>query len=226
MNIRSPLIASAIMIVVMIAFSAWAWDAIPPGAPIAIHWDFHNHANGFAPKTIALGFAPALALALSVLFAVWPRIEPRRVNLSASRIPYAVGWIGTLAILTATHILIVMEALGKALDVGGDALTAVSVLLIGLGNFLGKSRANFFMGLRTPWSLSSDLAWEKSNRLTGKFFVLTGLVTLGALAFATPAFAVFALITGSICASLCGVAASYIYWKRDPDRHASDGVLE
>jgi uncharacterized membrane protein len=226
MSTRSPLIASITLIVVMIAFSAWAWSAIAPNAQVAIHWDLQGHANGFASKIVALGFAPVLALVLTALFVLWRRVEPRRVNLAASRYPYAAGWIGAVGILTAVHAIVVMEALGKILDVGSATLAAVSVLLIVLGNFLGKSRANFFVGVRTPWSLSSDLAWEKSNRISGWLMVLTGLAVLTALICGPLDVAIFVMIVGTVGTALAGILASYVYWKRDPDRHAGDGVLE
>lgn len=226
MSTRNPLIASAMLIVVMIALSAWAWSAIASGAQLPVHWDVQGHANGFASKPVALGFAPVLALVLTALFALWPSIEPRRVNLAASRHPYMAGWIGAVGILAAVHVIVVMEALGKVLNVGSITLAAVSVLLIVLGNFLGKSRANFFVGVRTPWSLSSDLSWEKSNRICGWFMMLTGLAVLAALISGPFDVAIFVMIVGAVGSALAGVIASYVYWKRDPDRHAGDGVLE
>lgn len=226
MKTRNPLIASTVLIVAMIAASVWAWSAIAPDAQLPIHWDVQGHANGFAPKPVALGFAPAFALVLTALFALWPRVEPRRINLAASRYPYAAGWIGAVGILAAIHVIVVMEALGKVLNVGSATLAAVSVLLIVLGNFLGKSRANFFVGVRTPWSLSSDLSWEKSNRICGWLMVLTGLAVLTALISGPFDVAVFVMIVGAAGSALTGAVASYVYWKRDPDRHAGDGVLE
>ncbi|HEY8947888.1 MAG TPA: SdpI family protein [Rhizomicrobium sp.] len=226
MRTRSPLIASMMLIALMVALSAWAWSAIAPGARIAMHWDIHGHVNGFASKPIALGFAPLLALVLTALFVLWPRVEPRRVNLAASRYPYTAGWIGAVGVLAAVHVIVVMEALGKMIDVRSATLTTVSVLLIVLGNFLGKSRANFFVGVRTPWSLSSDLAWEKSNRITGWLMVLTGFAVLVALVSGPFDVAIFVMIVGTVGGALAGIVASYVYWKHDPDRHAGDGVLE
>lgn len=226
MSTRTPLITSTILILLMVVLSAWSWSAIPPNAQIAIHWDLHSHANGFAPKAMALGFAPMLALVLTALFVLWPHVEPRRVNLAASRAPYAAGWIGAVGILTAAHVIVVMAALGKMLDVGSETLAAASVLLIVLGNFLGKSRSNFFVGVRTPWSLSSDLSWEKSNRISGWLLVLTGITVLTALISGPLDVAIFVMIVGTLGTALAGIIASYVYWKRDPDRHAGDGILE
>lgn len=131
-----------------------------------------------------------------------------------------------MGVLAAVHVIVVMEALGKMLDVGGETLAAVSILLIVLGNFLGKSRANFFVGVRTPWSLSSDLSWEKSNRICGWLMVLTGFAVLVALISGPFDVAIFVMMVGTIGGALAGVVASYVYWKRDPDRHAGDGLLE
>jgi len=224
MSIRMPLIVSLALIAAMIAFSAWAWTALPPDARIAIHWDIHNRPNGYAPKDIALAIAPGMGLLLTALFALWPRVEPRRANLTTSRLGYEAGWLGAIGVLAVVHVLVVMQARGSRLDIAGDTVVAVAVLLIVLGNFLGKSRANFFFGVRTPWSLSSDLAWEKSNRLAGRLFVATGLLTLAALALAGSTAALLVQGVGVGCSALGAVAASYLYWRHDPERHAGDGI--
>jgi uncharacterized membrane protein len=226
MSIRMPLIVSLVLIAAMIAFSAWAWPAIPPEAHIAIHWDIHGQPNGYAPKQIALAFAPALAALLTAIFALWPRIEPRRGNLATGRLAYEAGWLGAVGVVAVAHVLVVMQARGAKLDIAGDVAIALAVLLIVLGNFLGKSRANFFVGVRTPWSLSSDLAWEKSNRLAGRLFVATGLLTLGALALANAQIALIAMGAGIAGSALVAIVASYIYWKRDPDSRPGDGMPE
>jgi uncharacterized membrane protein len=226
MSIRMPLIVSLLLIAAMIALSIWAWPAIPSGAHIAIHWDIHGRPNGYAPKAVALAVVPALAALLTAIFALWPRIEPRRGNLATGRLAYEAGWMGAVGVLAVAHILIVTEARGARLDVTGDICIAVAVLLIVLGNFLGKSRANFFVGVRTPWSLSSDLAWEKSNRLAGRLFVVTGLLTLGALAFLNAQIALIVMGVGIAASALCAIATSYIYWKRDPDSRPGDGLAE
>jgi uncharacterized membrane protein len=223
MSIRLPLIVSVVLIAAMIALNAWTWTALPPMAPVAIHWDIHGRPNWYVPKEIGLILMPAMGLVLTALFALWPRIEPRRANLATGRLAYEAGWLGTMGILTMTHIVIVMQARGAGLDVVGVVLAAVAVFQVVLGNFLGKSRSNFFVGVRTPWSLSSDLAWERTNRMVGRLFVLTGFATLAALFAAGAHIAIFLLIGCTFGSVLIGVCLSYFYWRRDPERHAGDG---
>ena len=87
-----------------------------------------------------------------------------------------------------------------------------------IGNVLGKVRSNFVFGVRTPWTLSSDLAWNKTHRLVGRLFVLLGLamIVVG-LVGGTTAF--FVLLLGGIGVVLfVAFAYSYRVWKSDPDR--------
>ena len=226
MNIRTPLIASLCLIAAMLAIAGWAWDAVPPLARIPVHWGLNGQPNGFAPKAAGLLMLPAIALGLTILFAVLPAIEPRRGNLMSSRKLYYARWIGGLAVLTVAQFLIVSTAAGLHPDITRTVLFTVACLHLVLGNFLGKSRSTFFLGLRLPWTLSSELAWEKSNRLMGRIFVATGFVTLACLLFGRTfaAMAVFGI--GTALGVIAGGIASYVYWKRDDNRITGDSVHE
>jgi len=221
MSIRLPLIVSLLIVAAMAVLSAWAWSLIPDTARIAIHFDANGVANGFADKQHALIILPAMVVGVIVLLGAIPYIEPRRFNLAASAKLYRTAWIGGIALLALAHTTIVLKALHAAVDI--PVLPAMAVLFMVIGNYLGKTRSNFFAGIRTPWTLSSDYSWEKTHRLTGRLFVLAGAATL-ASSFTLPVkFAAEIMIVGVLAATLVGVIASYVYWRRDPDRSSSDG---
>jgi uncharacterized membrane protein len=134
--------------------------------------------------------------------------------------------LGAIALLVVTQMVIVVYARGTRFDIGEIVIAAVAVLLVAMGNFLGKTRPNFFAGVRTPWSLSNDLARKKSNRAAGRLFVLTGLATLGALLIAGVLTALAALLVGLTGAAAISIVLSYVYWRRDPRRHALDITRE
>jgi uncharacterized membrane protein len=226
MSNRTPLAISILLVALMAAAGYWAWIQLPPHAEIAVHWGINGAPNGFANRTRALFMMPAIAALATVLFAAIPSIEPRRPNLIASRKLYRAGWLGALFVMTVAQAAIVMTALQRPFDIHSAVVGATSLLYIVAGNYLGKSRANFFVGIRTPWTLSSDYSWEKTHRLGGRLFVATGIATLLVLAANGATDALF-LQLGALAASIVAmVAMSYVYWKRDPEKNGAPAMAE
>jgi uncharacterized membrane protein len=226
MNLRTPVIASVALILAMAAVSAWGWNTLPAGARMATHWDLHGHANGFLSRDAGLLLLPAIAIALTALFVALPVLEPARVNLVGSRKPFLAGWIGGVAVLAVAHLVMVMRAAGVAVDVLAVILVTVAVLITVIGNYLSKSQPNLFIGFRLPWSLLSDLAWEKSHRVIGRGFFATGLLTIPVwlLLGVLPGFMFFAMALS--LSAVAGTVTSYLYWRRDPDRRSYDRQAE
>jgi len=226
MSIRAPLLISVLLVAAMAAAGYWAWMQLPPHAEIAVHWGVSGAPNGFAERTRALFLLPIMGMLVTALFCVLPSIEPRRANLVASKKLYRAGWLGALLVMTLAQAAIVMNALHRPFDVRASIVTGVSLLLIVGGNYFGKSRANFFAGIRTPWTLSSDYSWEKTHRLGGRLFVAAGIATLLVLAANGAPAGLFVLL-GTLFGSLAvTVAMSYVYWRRDPDKNGAPAMAE
>jgi uncharacterized membrane protein len=221
MKLRLPLTMSAMLLALMAAISAWGWMMLPAGVRIASHWGFDGRVNGTLPKTAGLLVLPAIGLAMCALLAVIPAIEPRRENLIASRKAFVAIWLGALAAIAIAHAVMVTNALGYAVDVPGVLIVAVAGVIAVAGNYLGKVRPNFFVGIRTPWTLSSDLAWEKSHRVLGRLFVFSALITL-AVRFAVTVEAGYIALAATLTSSaIVAIASSYVYWKQDPERRTA-----
>ena len=218
MSIRTPLIVTILIVGAMLGLSLWVWPQIPADARVVTHWDFNGRPNGHMGKTMGLFLIPVLAIAVSALFALFPRIEPRKVNLASSAKFYRTVWIGGLCVIAVAHALVLAAALHVAVDVAAVTMTAVGILYIVLGNYLGKTRSNFFAGVRTPWTLTSDYSWERTHRLTGKLFMATGAATLAALVVYPARIAVLVLLALSLATTATAIAMSYVYWTRDPAR--------
>jgi len=133
-----------------------------------------------------------------------------------------IGWIGGLLVIAAAHAAIILTARGVHLDVTGNMMFATALLMTALGNFLGKTKPNPYAGVRTAWTRQSRYAWEKSNRLCGRLFVVVGLITLGTLIAGDTVVATSILIGGILGAAALSTAMSYYYWKHDPARTDGD----
>jgi uncharacterized membrane protein len=226
MALRPLLIAGFALLAIMIAFTGWAWVQIPDAAQIPTHWDIHGHANGAMTKLPALLIGPVMMAGLLAIFWGIAKVEPRPNNLMRSRVVYAVGLVGAMIIAALAHIIVVLTALGVHMPVLQIMLPAAAALVIVAGNYLGKTRSNFFVGVRTPWTLESDHSWEKTNRWTGRFLVFSGIATLVALIFSTATLAVSILVGTLVASAVFSVGLSYLFWKQDSNRHAHDSVPE
>lgn len=222
MNRRPMILASIAIVGAMLLLSAWAWAVLPADAVVPIHWGADGGPDGWADKTVGLLLPPGLAAGIAVLFALIPRFEPRRANLERSGTAYRAIWIGVLLLLAGVHLVAVGVALGASLDVSRLVLAGTGILFVVIGNYLPKVRPNYLMGIRTPWTLSSDLAWTRTHRLGGRLFVIEGLV-LAALGLAGVSGTILAIaLTGAVGVLLVVLFGySYQVWKTDPDRRSA-----
>ncbi|HEY0104928.1 MAG TPA: SdpI family protein [Rhizomicrobium sp.] len=222
---RFLLILSGVLIAAMLAAGARAWLALPADAQIVVHWNADGAANGFAPKTLGLFGLPAIAAAMALLFAALPRLDPRGRNLIASRGLYGAGWLGTLGVVAAAQGATVATALGLPINIHTIMITTISIFLLVIGNFMGKSQPNTFAGIRTRWTLSSDYAWQRANRLGGRLIMLAAVATLAAMPFLPTVYEVMFFLAAILAAALIPGGLSYFYWRDDPERDKTGNAI-
>jgi uncharacterized membrane protein len=220
MKNRTPILISIAIVAAMLAASVWALFRIPAGADIPIHWDMYGHPNSFAKAPIALFMTPAMAALIAVLFVAIPAIEPRRLNLARSATFYHATWIGIILLMGAVHGVALYSAMHAGVQVGGIVIGAVCLLMIVIGNYLGKTRSMFLGGVRTPWTLSSEYSWQRTHSLAGKLFIASGVLGfVGVIALPTP-IAVKIFICAIVMTVILSVVVSYVYWRHDPELRA------
>ncbi len=216
-DLRGVLIFSAIILALMFLISFWAWMQIPAGTQVPIHWNVQGEVDGYGSKFWGLLLQPLITTGIVLLFAAIPRLEPRRQNLLRSIKAYTRFWVAFIVFMLVLHLALVAATLGYGLQIGLIVPLMVGVLFVVIGNYMGKIRSNFMMGIRTPWTLSSELAWNKTHRLGGKLFMLTGAVTILAALFGSPEATFMIMMAGVFGIFLVAFPYSYIIWKNDPE---------
>lgn len=223
MSIRVPLILSGVLVAISAGLAAAAIAAAD--GPLPMHYGIDGTVNRYGTAQELLVF-PGLALLMTALFAILPRIDPRRNAYEAAPALYLSAWSGSLLVLLCVQVLVSLPAFGGMQPDAPIAVVivsgAVSVLNIVLGNFMGKSRSNWMIGVKTPWTLSSEHSWTRTHLWTGRLFVAAGFAGLAASILLPPVPAIAVVAGGTIAASLAGVLLSYIFWKADPERADKD----
>jgi uncharacterized membrane protein len=222
MNRRNLAIFSAIVVAAMTVLGVWAWFQLPADAQIPIHWGVDGQPNGYAPKTVGLFLLPLITVGVAAVFWAIPVIEPRRANILKSEKAYRAIWAGTILLLAAIDVVTTAAALGATFDITLVVFVAVGILFIVIGNYLPKVRSNYMVGIRTPWTLTSDLSWDRTHRIGGRLFVLEGIVFI-VLGLVRPAQGMFVavLIGGIVLMLVVLFAYSYWVWKTDPERRTT-----
>ncbi|MEP3891310.1 MAG: SdpI family protein [Hellea sp.] len=219
-----PLTFSIVCTLMLTGFALLTWISLPELEHYPVHWNAAGVADGFAGRNAVLGvlmIIPVTLTFMTMLFHFIPSLEPLRQNFEDSRKAYHTIWIALIIFLTIIGIMICLPYKTEDGHSGTLVIRAVgigtSLLFIGIGNVLATVRQNFMLGIRTPWTLSSELSWEKTHRLGGKLFVLAGVIGIIACAL-SPVKGLLASVFAVLAASIICAIYSYMIWKDDPHK--------
>jgi uncharacterized membrane protein len=176
--LRDPMNALALAIVVLqILIAICAFPFLPARVPI--HWGVSGQANGYGSKWVNTLMFPLVSIGIYLLLRFVTSIGPRlggRNNSAANAQLRTPLLVGILLFFLVVQLCVTAISLGIRIDITFVLNLAISILFIVIGNFMGKLRRNFWMGIRTPWTITSDVAWERTHRLGGWLFVAVGLL--------------------------------------------------
>ena len=209
------------LVLLAAALAAGLYGRLPEAVPT--HWNLQGQADGFTPKPWGPFLMPLMMAGTLVLLQVLPRISPRGFGVEGFRRSYELVQLAVLAFLLLVTALTLLAGVGVPFSMERALLAATGLLFVVLGNFMGKFTRNFFVGIRTPWTLASEEVWLRTHRLGGKLFVLAGAFQfLAGLAGGGPV----PLVASLVVAALIPAAYSYVLYRRlegFPDAHPREG---
>jgi uncharacterized membrane protein len=197
---------------VSLAAGIWAYPRLP--AEVATHWNFRGEPDGYSGRFVAAFVFPLAILVLAGLAWVLPKIDPRGRNYLKFHDTYWLLINGILIFMGFAHLMVLAAGVGLAVRIQIVMPVAVGFLFVVIGNYLARVQPNWFVGIRTPWTLSSDTVWRKTHRLGAWVFVIAGLLFM-ASAFvpgATGAVPFAVVVVGLV---LTPILYSLYLWMRE-----------
>ncbi|KAA5545697.1 SdpI family protein [Adhaeribacter rhizoryzae] len=164
-----------LIIVLPFIFLAIFWNELPTRVPL--HWNLHGEADGYGSKLAFVGLA-AFNLLLFGLFLVLPHLDPKGKSYAVFQPKWYILQVITHLFITYLFFIFSFMALGYELPVALTIKYGLIGLFLLLGNYLGSIRPNNFIGIKTPWTLSSSYVWNKTHRFTAQVWVLSSLLLL------------------------------------------------
>jgi uncharacterized membrane protein len=197
----------------MFIAGALAWPAAPESIPV--HWNLAGEANRFGGKFEGLLLLPIITLAVLIGLTLLPHIDPRRERYAEFEGAFEVLKLLIVAFLAAVYAAMLAAVFGATLNMTRVVLPLVGVLLIGIGAVIGQVRPNWFVGIRTPWTLSSERAWSATHRAGRWVFIAMGAAMLLA-GLADSGWALYSALLLCVAGVVGLVVYSYVVWRQDP----------
>ncbi|MBU0661882.1 DUF1648 domain-containing protein [Candidatus Micrarchaeota archaeon] len=218
MNLRKSEIVMLAIVVLSFAIAIYFFPQMPE--QVASHWNSNGEVNGYMDSFWGTFLMPVISVLLLLMFLAIPRIDPLKANIERFRKHYDRLIIITMAFMLYIYLLTIAWNLGTRFDMARLLLPALAVLFYFIGGVLKESKRNWFVGIRTPWTLSSDAVWEKTHKRGALLFRLFALVVL--IGLFVPGQTVLIVLVPVLAGTIYLVAYSYFEYRKET-KHAGKG---
>jgi uncharacterized membrane protein len=145
---------------------------------VACHWDAKGEVNGYMGKFWGVFTLPLIMFLISLLFVLIPRIDPLKANIEKFMNYYDGFLIVFCIFMLLIHLWVIFWNLGLHISSNITMSVLVGLLLIYSGILCKNAKRNWFIGIRTPWTLSSDVVWDKTHRIGSIFMMISGVIAV------------------------------------------------
>ncbi len=199
-----------ILSLISLAGTGVAYFFLPERIPI--HWNYTGAIDSWGPRWSILLFG-ALPLVMTILLDKLPSIDPRREAYARHRDSYGIMALVIVLMLIAFTWISVLATQNESIDVGTVVRLIVGLALVGLGNYTGRLKRNYFVGIKTPWALADDEVWRRTHRRGAWVFVLMGLALLVSLFFSQNPRMLAVLVAVPILGIIYIYVYSWMQWR-------------
>jgi len=177
MTTRLTTIIVLILIIGATVAGVLLWSQLPD--QMASHWNVNDQVDGYMSKFWGVLMMPLVTFGMFVLFLIVPNIDPLKANVAEFRNTFNLFIAFIVGFMVYIHVLTLRWNLGYTnFGIGKAMLPAMGLLFFIIGSMLRKAKRNFFIGIRTPWTLSSDAVWDKTHQLGATLFMISGALTV------------------------------------------------
>ncbi|MCX9025602.1 MAG: SdpI family protein [Candidatus Methanoperedens sp.] len=210
-TMRKSEIIILVIIILSFAIGIYYYPQMPE--KVASHWNTQGQVNGYTSKFWGLFLMPVISTGMLLLFILIPRIDPLKSNIQEFR-KYFDGFVVLIiGFLFYLHLLTIFWNLGYTFNMITFLSPALAILFYYTGILIENAKRNWFIGIRTPWTMSSDNVWDKTHKLGGKLFKIAGVFSILAIFF--DSIAIFIIVVPVIIVAIYTVVYSYFEYQKE-----------
>lgn len=165
---------AVVLIIASLAAGVLVYPHLPDLVPS--HWNVHGQVDRYSSRVWGAFGLPLMAAGIYLLMVLVPGMDPKRESYARFRNAYRFLKLGLTVFFVWLYAIILANSLGYSVPVDRAVTVAVGLLFVLIGNFMGQFRHNYFVGIKTPWTLASEEVWQKTHRFGARIWVAAGLV--------------------------------------------------
>ncbi|MBN1377526.1 SdpI family protein [Candidatus Woesearchaeota archaeon] len=204
-------IITILLILISFISAVYLYPRMP--GQMASHWNAQGQVDGYMPKFWGLFLLPLIILGLFLLFLLIPKIDPLKGNIKKFRRYYDLFILFMVIFMLYIYFLIILWNFNVLFDMNRLLIPAMGLLFFYAGVLTENAKMNWFVGIRTPWTLSSEKVWNKTNRLGGKLFKIAALIAF--LGFFFPDYSVLLIMIPVLSLVIFAVLYSFFEYKKE-----------
>jgi len=213
MSTRLTLVIVLVLLLASTLAGVLLWNRLPE--PMASHWDINDQVNGTMPRFWGVFLMPLISLGMFLVFLLIPAIDPLKTNIAKFRDVFNLFIAFLMLFMVYVYALSLAWNLGfTQFKMSASLLPALGLLFILVGFMLRRAKRNFFIGIRTPWTLSSDKVWDETHRVGSILFMASGAAALVG-AFFGGGVAFLLILVPLLVSTVFLVIYSYVLYQRE-----------
>jgi len=211
MNMKKSEIIALGIIALSFIVSIYFYPQMPE--KMASHWNAQGQVDGYMPKFWALFLMPLISVGLFLLFIVIPKIDPLKHNIEKFRKYYDGFVVLIIVFLFYLYLLTILWNINIRFGIVQLLTPAFGILFYYCGILIENTKRNWFIGIRTPWTLSNNIVWEKTHKIGGKLFKASGVIAFIGMFFQD--YALFFVLIPVILAAVYTIIYSYVEYQKE-----------
>jgi uncharacterized membrane protein len=205
---RKVFLFEVLLVAAVLGAIVFAYPHLPNR--VATHWNINLQPNGYSPKWALFLLGPGIMAGIMLFSHLGQWFSPKRFEVESFRSTWHLLMLMLVCMMAYVCAVILWAGIGDSINEGRMVVGGICLIFTVMGNVLGKVRRNFFIGVRTPWTLANERVWNDTHRFAAKTFVAGGLLGLIFTIIGLRRWPVIALLVGG----LAPVVYSFVFYKQ------------
>ncbi len=202
-----------ILFITILAFSVGAYFYPQLPEKVASHWNAQGQVDGYMSKFWGIFLMPLVMVGLALLLVFIPKIDPLKENIAKFR-KYFNGFVVVITLFFFyIYLLTILFNLGIRFNMTRLLIPVIGLLFYYMGILVENAKRNWFIGIRTPWTLSSDRVWDKTHKIGGKLFKIAGVVAFFGILL--PSLAIYFILIPVLSVVVYTIVYSYFEYQKE-----------